>query len=143
MLTTLTFFLLRCFLVEHLTNICYTIFKQKAKEEPWKKIYNKLVRDNIPNIIANDNEEVFTSTLTIEEYQEALLNKLQEEANEVKKAKTKKEILEELADVLEVLDAISCSQGSDLTEVTRIKEEKKATKGGFSKRIYLHKTITK
>ena len=50
---------------------------------------------------------------------------------------------EELADVLEVLDAISCSQGSDLTEVTRIKEEKKATKGGFSKRIYLHKTITK
>ena len=108
-----------------------------------EKIYNKLVRDNIPNIIANDNEEVFTSTLTIEEYQEALLNKLQEETNEVKKAKTKKEILEELADVLEVLDAISCSQGSDLTEVTRIKEEKKAKKGGFSKRIYLHKTITK
>ena len=31
-----------------------------------KKIYNKLVRDNIPNIIATDNEEVFTSTLTIE-----------------------------------------------------------------------------
>lgn len=108
-----------------------------------EKIYNKLVRDNIPNIIANDNEEVFTSTLTIEEYQEALLNKLQEETNEVKKAKTKKEILEELADVLEVLDAISCSQGSDLTEVTKIKEEKKAKKGGFSKRIYLHKTITK
>lgn len=50
-----------------------------------EKIYNKLVRDNIPNIIANDNEEVFTSTLTIEEYQEALLNKLQEEATEVKK----------------------------------------------------------
>ena len=103
-----------------------------------EKIYNKLVRDNIPNIIANDNEEVFTSTLTLEEYQEALLNKLQEETTE-----TKKEILEELADVLEVLDAISCSQGSDLTEVTRIKEEKKAKKGGFSKRIYLHKTITK
>ena len=89
------------------------------------------------------NEEVFTSVLTIEEYQEALLNKLQEETNEVKNARTKKEILEELADVLEVLDAISCSQGSDLTEVTRIKEEKRAKKGGFSKRIYLHKTITK
>ena len=59
-----------------------------------EKIYNKLVRDNIPNLIANDNEEVFTSTLTIEEYQEALLNKLQEEATEVKKAKTKKEILD-------------------------------------------------
>lgn len=108
-----------------------------------EKIYNKLVRDNIPNIIANDNEEVFTSVLTIEEYQEALLNKLQEETNEVKNARTKKEILEELADVLEVLDAISCSQGSDLTEIIRIKEEKKAKKGGFSKRIYLHKTITK
>ena len=108
-----------------------------------EKIYNKLVRDNIPNIIANDNEEVFTSVLTIEEYQEALLNKLQEETNEVKNARTKKEILEELADVLEVLDAISCSQGSDLTEITRIKEEKKTKKGGFSKRIYLHKTITK
>ena len=67
-----------------------------------EKIYNKLVRDNIPNIIANDNEEVFTSTLTIEEYQEALLNKLQEETTE-----TKKEILEELADVLEVLKSIA------------------------------------
>ena len=75
---------------------------------------------------------------TLYKHEKELVNKLQEETTE-----TKKEILEELADVLEVLDAISCSQGSDLTEVTRIKEEKKAKKGGFSKRIYLHKTITK
>ena len=60
-------------------------FQAKSKGGTMEKIYNKLVRDNIPNIIANDNEEVFTSTLTIEEYQEALLNKLQEEATEVKK----------------------------------------------------------
>ena len=54
-----------------------------------EKIYNKLVRDNIPDIIANDNEEVFTSIMSIEEYQEALLNKLQE----LKKRKKLKKVV--------------------------------------------------
>ena len=64
-------------------------FQAKSKGGTMEKIYNKLVRDNIPDIIANDNEEVFTSIMSIEEYQEALLNKLQE----LKKRKKLKKVV--------------------------------------------------
>ena len=42
-----------------------------------KNKYNKLVRDNIPNIIKENGEEPIYHTLNDEEYWDALLKKIQ------------------------------------------------------------------
>ena len=46
------------------------------------KVYNKLVRDKIPEIILKDNELPSTRILSDEEYIKELNRKLQEEVNE-------------------------------------------------------------
>ena len=104
-----------------------------------EKVFNKLVRDKIPEIIENNNEIPTTRILTNEEYKKELLKKLLEEYNEVLK-ENNKEILEELADMLEVIDAIARNENSSLEEIMRIKDEKKQKRGGFSKKILLIKT---
>ena len=43
-----------------------------------EKTYNKLVRDNIPNIIKNNGEDPITRILTNEEYKQELEKKLYE-----------------------------------------------------------------
>lgn len=53
------------------------------------KVYNKLVRDNIPEIIRRNGEEPVCHVLSEEEYWDALLKKDEEELIEVKEAETK------------------------------------------------------
>lgn len=48
-----------------------------------ERIYNKLVRDNIPNIIISKKEVPVTRVLNNEEYRKELEKKLYEEYNEV------------------------------------------------------------
>lgn len=71
-----------------------------------KKVFNKLVRDKIPEIIENNNEVAVTKILSDKDYQNELIKKLLEEYNEVLNARGK-DLLEELADMLEVIDAIA------------------------------------
>ena len=59
-------------------------------------IFNKLVRDNIPDIIRNNGEKAITRVLSDEEYEEELLKKLSEETSEVINASSKDELLKEL-----------------------------------------------
>ena len=54
-------------------------------------IYDKLVRDNIPNIISSNGEEPITRILNDEEYWEYLLKKDTEELEEVRNAVSKEE----------------------------------------------------
>lgn len=56
--------------------------KLKSKEKEMRKVYNKLVRDNIPDIIENSGKKCVTRILMEEDYIEALEVKLQEEVNE-------------------------------------------------------------
>lgn len=107
-----------------------------------EKIYNKLVRDNIPDIINNDNELAITRVLTDDEYRKELYKKLLEESNEVIEAKDN-EILEELADVLEIIESIAKLENKSLNDVIDKACEKREKRGGFQKRIYLEKTIKK
>ena len=69
-----------------------------------ERIYNKLVRDNIPNIIKEKGEEPITRILSDEEYKKELEKKLNEEYQEVLEA-SGSERVEELADMLEVIKA--------------------------------------
>ena len=76
-----------------------------------EQIFNKLVRDNIPNIIENNGEKAITRILSDKEYRVELYKKLLEESQEVINSQDTEDILEELADVLEELTTL-CSCGN-------------------------------
>lgn len=97
------------------------------------KIYNKLVRDKIPEIIKADGKTCKTRTLSNEEYVEALETKLNEEIAEYQADKS----LEEMADVLEVLQAICLARGYSLEELEEVRANKSLERGGFSEKIFL------
>jgi len=107
-----------------------------------QQIYNKLVRDNIPEIIENNGETPITRILTDEEYKLELEKKLYEEYNEVLEASGKDRI-EELADMLEIIIALSKLENSNLDEVIEVSKQKVIKRGAFDKKIYLEKVITK
>ena len=56
---------------------------------------------------------------------------------------TKDETLEELADVLEVLKSIAELENVKLEDVIEIAKQKRLKRGGFDKRIFLERTMTK
>ena len=107
------------------------------------KVYDKLVRDKIPEVIERNGETAITRVLDENEYRRELLWKLQEEVNEVLNANSKEQLIEELADVLEVLKSIAKLENKSMADVIEVAQQKKLVKGGFEKRIYLEKTISK
>ena len=106
-----------------------------------EKVFNKLVRDNIPDIILKNGERPITRVLNDEEYKSELLKKLLEETNEVLSSKESSETLEELSDVLEIIKSIAILEGEDLDTVINLSNQKRLKRGGFEKRIYLERTI--
>ncbi len=107
------------------------------------RIYNKLVRDKIPEIIEQDNKSALTEILSVDEYKRELLKKLIEESTETANAGSREELIAELADVLEVLKAVMDSEDISWQEVNDVAEKKKELRGGFDKRIFLLKTWEK
>ena len=106
-----------------------------------EKIYNKLVRDKIPEIIENDVETPVVRVLNDNEYKKELEKKLKEEYEEVLLAKDKKERLEELADMLEVIRTLALLEDEDIQSVINIMDKKREKRGGFTKKLFLEKTI--
>jgi len=102
--------------------------------------YNKLVRDRIPEIIAEDGREPATRILDEDEYIAELERKLREECEEVIAAgdgDTAEHRLEELGDVLEVMLALAEIDHFNLDDIVFAAEQKRQERGGFDKRIYL------
>lgn len=97
------------------------------------KVYNKLVRDKIPEIIEADGKTCKTKTLSDEEYIASLEAKLNEEVAEYQEDKN----LEEMADVLEVLQAICVARGYSLEELESVRAKKANERGGFADKIFL------
>lgn len=104
------------------------------------QIFNKLVRDNIPNIIESNGEKATTRILGDEEYRVELYKKLLEESQEVINSQDTADTLEELADVLEILKSIAELENRNLDDVIEIANQKRLKRGGFSKKIFLEKT---
>jgi len=101
-------------------------------------LYNKLVRDQIPQIIENEGKSYSSKILDDNDYHAALLDKIEEELQELREApETKRK--EELADIIEVIYALSQFYGTDISELQQVREQKKNKRGGFAKRIYLIK----
>ena len=98
------------------------------------KIYNKLVRDKIPEIIfQNDKKECQTRTLNNDEYLDSLNTKLQEELKEYLESGD----VEELADLEEVLLAILDAKQVSHDEFEKIRLSKVQKRGAFKNRIFL------
>ena len=101
------------------------------------KQFNKLVRDNIPAIIAaNGDKAQFRSLVDDEEYLQALFAKDVEEGLELAKDRN----LDELADKLAVLYAIASALGYTPEQIEEARAKKEHDRGGFEKRIFLEST---
>ncbi len=96
-------------------------------------IYNKLVRDNIPQIIEQKGGKAEIRILSDEEYRKFLEAKLDEEVGEYHQEKN----AEELADILEVVYALASSIGCTKEELQSIHLNKRTQRGGFDKKILL------
>lgn len=96
-------------------------------------IYNKLVRDRIPEIIEGQGGKADIRILEPEEYTHYLEQKLDEEVGEYHKERN----LEELADILEVVYALAENLGATKDALLEIYQSKHDSRGGFSKKIFL------
>ena len=96
-------------------------------------VYNKLVRDRIPEMIRTQGEIPHTRILEQEEYTACLEAKLDEEVMEYHNERN----LEELADILEVVYALAENMEHTRQELESVYDRKHETRGGFRERIYL------
>ena len=100
-------------------------------------IYNKLVRDNVPDIIREQGGTPVIRTLGDEEYVQCLENKLREEVGEFLEERT----LDELGDIIEVLEELAHLQGWTDWEIRHARSEKAQRNGIFRERIFLEKVL--
>lgn len=97
------------------------------------KVYNKLVRDKIPEIIEASGKKVRIRIADDAEYLALLCRKLSEEVNEFLENNDPKE----LADIIEVILSLCKTYGISLAELLKMAEKKRAERGGFDQKIVL------
>lgn len=102
-------------------------------------VYNKLVRDRIPEIILAEGRTCQVETMPLDEYRQTLLTKVTEEATEVADAPLDK-LASELADLYEVMDAIMTAFNVDPETVRQLQDQRRRERGGFEKRLKLLQT---
>ena len=103
------------------------------------KVYNKLVRDKIPQIIEQDNCIPITKILLDEEYLQELNLKLEEELKEYLIDGN----VEELVDIMEIILAILDAKGVSYEDFEMIRKEKVLKRGAFKQKIFLEKVLKK
>ncbi len=102
-----------------------------------RKIFNKLVRDKIPEILKRKNANPEIEILDDSIYFEKLNEKLLEECNEVIEASNKNSKIEEIADVLEVIMAMAKVLNVSFEYIENIRLKKLHNRGGFEKKVFL------
>lgn len=100
--------------------------------------YGKLVRDKVPNAIAECGDIPIARTLTPEEYKAALQEKLCEEAEEFWESYS----LEEVADILEVVRAMThCFTKYQFSDALEAMQKKAEGRGCFARRTFLEDVV--
>lgn len=102
-----------------------------------EKVYNKLVRDKIPEIIAASGKKCITHIADTDEYRDFLFKKVAEEIEEFKETPN----AEEAADIMEIVKAIFAEYGIDEGVIEDTRVNKYAKRGGFKDRIILEKVV--
>jgi len=91
------------------------------------KIYQKLVRDRIPEIIEDTGKEFSVCQVQSDRLKGYAMKKLQEEVQEF----VENPCVEEAADIMEIFDFICTRLGLSLSEIGAARTAKRVTKGGF------------
>lgn len=97
----------------------------------------KLVRDKIYDLMLSQQMKIHHISLNNSDFAMKLKEKIVEEANEALETTEKADLIEEIADILEVLYALMEPLEIDLETVEQRQLEKRQSKGGFDKRIYI------
>jgi predicted house-cleaning noncanonical NTP pyrophosphatase (MazG superfamily) len=97
------------------------------------QLYNKAVRDRIPEIIRESGKKCKVMTLPDEKFLQEMEKKLSEEVNEFLAIKS----TEELADIIEVVYRIAELMGIDRGNLERNRKNKIEKNGSFSKNSFL------
>lgn len=105
-----------------------------------ERVYNKLVRDKIPEIIEGKKETPVTRILNDDEYKLELEKKLYEEYKEVIESSGEDRLFE-LADMIEVIKSLALLSGKTLEDIIELANGKRNKRGGFEKKIFLEKVI--
>ena len=103
------------------------------------KIYNKLVRDRILEMIEADHKNCITRKVEGHELRNLLEEKMIEEFNEYLEDRN----LEELADMLEVLIGLAKYHGYTEEELMHIRMKKYQARGGFEEGVFLESVTIK
>lgn len=99
-----------------------------------KYVYNKLVRDRIPeNINSMEGRKCNFKILNNDEYLKELDKKLFEEAHEF----IEEHSIEELADLMEVIFAIMKDRNISIEDIENARKIRNNKKGSFNDKIYL------
>lgn len=104
-----------------------------------KVFYNKLVRDNIKEIIETKGETCHIREIeTEDEFQQELMKKIVEEAKALSMVRTREEFLKEVTDLMIVLDTLNDRMQFDKDTVELAMQENIAQKGLYNNRHFLH-----
>jgi len=103
------------------------------------KKYNKVIRDKIPEIIADSGKKCNIKQLDDVSFLAEIEKKLIEEVNEYSESKD----VEELADLLEVIYRISELRGVNSDELDEIRRDKGQKRGKFDSNLFLIDTEKK
>lgn len=96
-------------------------------------IYNKLVRDKIPEIIRQDGKNCVFEYLSDENYLKKIDEKLDEELKEYHEEQN----IEELADLIEVIYAAAVARGYSVEELEKVRQSRIEKQGAFNCKILL------
>lgn len=101
--------------------------------------YNKLVRDNIPAKIKAKREEFEVRNITdVQELQQELFKKVQEEAASLSMCRTTEHFLEEYSDLMVVLETLIEQLEIPREELIRVRKDNLVKKGRYKHGYYLH-----
>lgn len=102
-----------------------------------KIFYNKLCRDNVPDMIAAKGFECEVREVEDAEYRREIIRKVFEEASGVSNHSDRDSLLKELADLVITLDAVTKEFGISDEELDEAVEKSLADKGGYEDKLYL------
>lgn len=101
--------------------------------------YNKLVRDNIPAKIEGKKETCeYRKISDVQELQQELFKKIQEEGSSLAMSRDKATFIEEYSDLMVVLETLINQLGISHDELIAARKENLLRKGAYKHGYYLH-----